>query len=207
MHQTNNKWISIVLSLLVISTLAIPVVIFAQSGYEPLAPIPGFVDKNTQPIGTDFTAYFNGWVRLLIGVAGVLAVIVITIAGVEYIMAGDSESRISEAKDKIWKAIFGLLLAIGAYLILYTIDPRLLKTKLKLEAPTINLFYVKKETWTAENYSCTELTGTEDQHQGPFNTRGECCSWINSEFDIKTCSISIGGIDWCHRYNCHSLKE
>src|SRR3989344_6487760 len=134
MRSTNKKWISTILIILVVFVLAVPVVILAQSGYEPLAPITGYVDENTQPVGTDFTAYFKGWTRLLIGVAGILAVIVITIAGVEYIMAGDSESRISEAKDKIWRAILGLLLAIAAYLILITINPQLLKTKMELEA-------------------------------------------------------------------------
>jgi amino acid transporter len=101
--------------------LTVPLLAFAQ-GYVPLAPVP---PASSEGQHVNFPNYVRGMIKLLIGVAGVLAVIVIIIGGIQYITAGDSESRKGDAKERIWKAIIGLILALASWLILYTINPDL----------------------------------------------------------------------------------
>lgn len=94
---------------------------FAQSTqYTLLAPLDGYTT------GTQTTAdsYLASIFKLAIALAGGLAVIMIIWGGIQY-MSTDAISGKSEAKNTIQNAIWGLLLAIGAWLILYTINPGL----------------------------------------------------------------------------------
>lgn len=88
--------------------------------YKLLAPI----GKLTQA-PTDIGSYFNTIFNIALGLCAVLAVIMIVIGGVQY-MGDESIFGKTEAKDRITKAIFGLLIALGSYALLNTINPDLL---------------------------------------------------------------------------------
>ena len=79
----------------------------------------------------DLKGYLEGVFQILIGIAGVLAVVMIVICGIK-VMSTTSTSGKAEAKECIWKALFGMLLAIFAWLILNTINPQLLGSDLNL---------------------------------------------------------------------------
>lgn len=93
--------------------------------YTPLAPLPG-IDK---PI--DFTKecplgnYLNIVINLTIGLIAVIAMVMIVMGGIEYITSELISSKAS-AKERITGAIVGLLIALGSYLILNTLNPNLL---------------------------------------------------------------------------------
>ncbi len=99
--------------------------------YELLAPLPigeGYtVVNSTNPV-----EYIPNLVRLVIGLAGALAVIMIIIGGFQYI-SSDGFGKTSNAKEKIQNALLGLLLIIGSYAILYTLNPKLVNLSLSLE--------------------------------------------------------------------------
>lgn len=101
----------------------------AQSEYQLLAPLPLEGGGDTQT--TSATKYINGIFVLLIGIAGVLAVIMIIVGGIKY-MSTDAFSGKSEAKDTIQNAILGLLLALSAWIILNTINPDILNIDIRL---------------------------------------------------------------------------
>ncbi len=63
--------------------------------------------------------------RYLVVLAGVVAVIVIIVAGIQWTGSGGNSSTIESAKNRIVGAITGLGLAVGSYVILYTINPEL----------------------------------------------------------------------------------
>lgn len=63
----------------------------------------------------------NAIISAILGVIGILSVIFIIWGGYGYIMAGGSEERVQEAKKTITYAIIGLVLSIGAYIIINTI--------------------------------------------------------------------------------------
>jgi hypothetical protein len=98
--------------------------------YHFLAPLPGQEDFNpTGEGGGDLGKYLNVMIKLFIGICAVLAVIMIVIGGLEY-MTNELVSEKADGKNKIKAAVFGLILALGAWTLLYTINPDLLDTSL-----------------------------------------------------------------------------
>ena len=81
--------------------------------------------------------YFNNIYRLMVGITGVLAVIMIVVGGLEYIASAANPSAKESAKKRIWAAIGGLLLALSSYLILQTINPDLVNFNLNIEKKTL----------------------------------------------------------------------
>jgi hypothetical protein len=73
---------------------------------------------------SQYIAAIYGWAM---GIVGILATVMILWGGIIYLTAGGIPERISTAKDYITSAIAGLLLAFGSYLLLYTINPSLVK--------------------------------------------------------------------------------
>lgn len=100
--------------------ISIPHVLFAQTSQEfvPLVGIPG-VDPESNLEG-----YINALFVIAIGVAGVLAVIKLIMAGVSY-MFSEIPSVKSDAKGDITGALLGLLLILASVTILRTINPNI----------------------------------------------------------------------------------
>lgn len=61
------------------------------------------------------------------GLVAISALVVLVAAGVRYMSAGDNAGRAGEAKKWMGNAIFGLVLALLSWLILYTINPAFLQ--------------------------------------------------------------------------------
>lgn len=58
-----------------------------------------------------------------LSLVGISALIMFVFSGVVYMTAGDSQARTNQAKSMMGNAVFGLVLALVSYLILYTINP------------------------------------------------------------------------------------
>ena len=104
--------------------------------YTVLAPLPGTVkDPNCSGLSckADLASYIPGLFKLVIGLAAVLAVGFIIWGGIQYITT-DAVTGKEEGKKRIRDAIIGLVMIIGAYLILYTINPNLLQFNLTIGA-------------------------------------------------------------------------
>lgn len=98
-------------------------------GYCALSPLPGVSDSTGR---TDINVYVKGMFQLAIGLAGALAVLRIIMGGVTYMTTEAFEGK-SDAKDTIRDAIVGLLLAISAYTILATVNPKLVDFQFGIE--------------------------------------------------------------------------
>lgn len=107
-----------------------------KSDYMLLAPIgdlkavtPDNQNNTECKINSFFQAgigcYLNILLMIAIGLCGALAVIMIVVRGVQY-MGDESVFGKTEAKSHIMAAVLGLLLALGAYALLNTINPKLL---------------------------------------------------------------------------------
>jgi len=98
--------------------------------YYPLAPLPGQADKIDTTTSGDsdcpFGNYLNILIKLFIGICAVLAMIKIVLGGMQY-MTSELSSGKEDGKNSITSAVFGLILALGAFAILNTINPELLK--------------------------------------------------------------------------------
>ena len=107
--------------------------------YKLLAPLPcppgspscenGMLTTYEVGDKNQLSRYLNTALQIFIGICAVLAMIMIIIGGLEY-MTSELVSSKESGKDKITQAIFGLLLALGAWTILNTINPDFLKTDL-----------------------------------------------------------------------------
>jgi hypothetical protein len=96
-----------------------------------LAPLPGF--PSNQP--TNLGDFLRGFFRVLIVVAGILAFIMIVIGAITW-ASSDAISGKGEGKQMIQDAILGLVLALGAWVILNTINPNL-ASNLGITIPTV----------------------------------------------------------------------
>jgi hypothetical protein len=99
--------------------ILLPNILYAQ-GFVPLSAIPGVTDT------TNLGDYLNAAFQLGLVIATVLAVVMISLGGIEY-MTTESITGKSGAKDRIENALIGLLLALLIWIILSTINPNLLK--------------------------------------------------------------------------------
>lgn len=116
-----------------------PVIVTPQSNqqavdtdttYTPLAKLPGFEGSfDTKPSPSNpcpFGKYINVLIKLFIGIAAVLAMVMIIIGGIQY-MTSDLISSKEAGKKMILNAVLGLILALGSWAILNTLNPQLLK--------------------------------------------------------------------------------
>jgi hypothetical protein len=83
-------------------------------------------DSNGNSVVTSITLsqFVSYAYKFLLALAVVLAVFMITVGGFEYMLNGAANSK-GDAIKKIQGAVLGLILALVAYLLLYTIDPNL----------------------------------------------------------------------------------
>ena len=129
--------------------------------YKLLAPITTsngdgtgvFFDQgelNSQGKNIALSKYLNTMIRIFIGLCAVLAVIMIVMGGIEY-MTSELVSSKEAGKSRITEALLGLLIALGSYALLNTINPDLLK--LDVDIPETEINYAD-----AVNFEKTELT-------------------------------------------------
>lgn len=95
----------------------------ADEGYILLEPLPW--TENVE--GGELSTYLESLFVFGISIAGILAVLMIVIGGIQYMTAYGNPGKVGDAKNRIYQALLGLLLAISAWLILYTINPDLVK--------------------------------------------------------------------------------
>ena len=105
---------------------------FAE-GFVPLVTIPGLTD--VQPTSGGLADFFNNLYKYLIGIAAILAVIMIIWGGLE-ISTQDSVSKNKDGKERIYNAIFGLVLVLSPVLVFSIINPSILNLSLNL--PPLN---------------------------------------------------------------------
>ena len=110
------------LFLSILTSFLTPLLVFAVD-YVPLAPIEGYVTQGT--VGAGLEAYIANMYRLGVGIATLLAVLMVIWGGVEY-MTTDAWGHKEEGKERIQSALFGLMLALGSYVIIATIDKSIL---------------------------------------------------------------------------------
>ena len=94
------------------------------------------IQQNQQNEATPagITGLFKKYFTAMMGLVGISAFFMITWGGMQYASSGGNPSAISAAKEKIWGAVFGLILAAFSVLILKTINPDLVS--FKISTPT-----------------------------------------------------------------------
>ena len=141
--------------------------------------VPGleFLKLNTNSIGDILESLY----KFGLGIVGIAALAMFMIAGVQYLIAGDKDP--SSAKKRMTNAIWGLCLALASWILLYTINPALVR-KLnivdlkKLEAPLLS-----------EREVSFEIPNSNDNPQGAQEALQRCKS---AEGTLQTKFIKEG---------------
>lgn len=128
--------------LFILIGITLPIVfVFAQQ-LELEGQYPQLPGVESPTVGMGPAGYLKYIFVLGLAVSGLAAAAMIVAGGVMYMLAAGNESKMGEAKDRIFSAIGGLVLIIAAYLIIKTINPDLLTFR----EPKVNL---PKAGWQA----------------------------------------------------------
>jgi len=90
-----------------------------KSGYPSFPFVPQITEQSTLP---NYFVYYFGAAMYI---AGVLALIMLAVAGIQLIASAGNPERISEAKKRATSAILGLVLLFASFIIINTINPKL----------------------------------------------------------------------------------
>lgn len=107
--------------------LAAPVLLHADTAFQPLAPVSSgpLAQLYSAPTG-DLSVFVNSLFKFAIAVGAIAAVLRLAYAGYLY-MGSDMWSKKGEAKTVIGDVTLGIMLLLGVWLILNQINPDILK--------------------------------------------------------------------------------
>ena len=161
-----------------ITFLVLVGLVFASSVYALQLDYPDWFPISS---GMSLTELVGAIFNMFLVVAGVAAFIMIAVGGFRYLTSAGSPSTMADAKSQIFSALLGLVLLLGSFLILNTINPELVALQepdlTKLGTPTlptgpgggsgdqITLTITKPFSYTKQLGS---LDGADTIDQGPF---------------------------------------
>ena len=136
------------------------------------------------------------------GVAGILATVMIMYGGVKYVISMGNPSRMGDAKDTIFSAVVGLVLVLGAYVLLNLINPNI--TQLKVPGLELaNVVKINAETKFCDTYTEDQVKLKEEGADRSCGTTGEIilddesksdCIYLNGCADGAICGQSAVGL-------------
>lgn len=167
--------------------------VFAAQDFVPLAPIPGLTEGGAATSG-NLAEFFNNLYKYLIGLAAILAIIEIIWGGLEY-STQDSVSSKSNAKERIYNAIGGLILVLSPVLVFSIINPSILNLSLSL--PELDL------TAPAVNYGTPKPVADATSSNGSAFKLYTCSDDGNCDAAITSCKNDggISGQTYCINSN------
>ena len=121
--------------ILIIIVISFLVLLFTPAfGQESVLeqPLPGIETPQATNIGAWFLYIF----RFALYIVGAVALLALVYAGVLYILSGANVGWRTEAKDRITAVILGVLILLFSYVILDTVNPRLINLN-NLKFPTL----------------------------------------------------------------------
>lgn len=126
--------------------------------YTPQISIPGkdsqfsagqaitMTEPSTKYIGLYLQSFYN----YAIGIVGILGVIVLMYGGMTWLTSGGNPSKITQAKELITGSLIGMVLIMGSWILLNTINPDLMKFKVS------SIAYVEE---FEKKYCCDRIKG------------------------------------------------
>lgn len=144
--MSNNKNKIIFLSLVFIGLLFSASAVFAaELKYQfPCSPIAGGTCPTAEQTAQSPAAYIARFYQFALMISGALAFGMIIFGAIQYIVSAGNPTTQKDATDRIFQALWGIALLLGAYLILYTIDPKLVS----LTDPKLEILKVPVENQT-----------------------------------------------------------
>lgn len=160
--------------------LSLPQIALALFEYTPMEEIPGFGRPNS------YTAYIMAIYKFGLWTVGISAVFMISIGAFMYITSAGNTSSTKKAKEIIFDAIAGVILALTSYILLYTINPALVQ----LNNPSYDGGDTTSNTVSgSKTKNCQVVTNGDCS----VNNLQKTCFGANAEKMSKICSIESNG--------------
>jgi len=125
--------------------------------------------------------YIAAMFKYGVGLAAMLAVIMMMIGGFVWLSSGGSPDRIGKAKEFISSALIGLFLALFSYLMLYTINPRLVASE-SILVPNI-------QSVTYQSVCCNDGTWVQQEQKGDVTVGDSCSAKGGIDSSAASCGI------------------
>jgi hypothetical protein len=130
-----------IISAVLLILLFLPALYFHPISVFAELPSPSLVTPTLEVLTFNTSEGLSSLIKIIIGwafkLAGVFAFAMIVFAGFEYTTSGGNTSKQKDAQEKIIGAIVGIILLFAFYIILYTINPDILRAP--SEPPPINI--------------------------------------------------------------------
>ena len=140
----------------------------------------------------EFIKYNYG---LALSIAGILAVIIIIVAGVQWVISGGNSEMIGSAKKRIGGAVIGLLIAYLSYTILNTINP----ATVNLHLPQV---WLLRKTVLATEF-CKDLpVGTKFAFAADPGADVDKANFASINFDDKSLVYNLGSSNNSADFKC-----
>ena len=178
MRHLRAAFLALALSLTLTASFGAPALALtpAQQEAAPL-PIHTEIPIPTSPVEQGVTTYSNGVVRdvadyiqvvynFLISIVGMVAAVMMIIGGFEYLTSAGDAGKIGAARKRITDAVIGLVLALGSYALLNTINPALLQFKPLSEGVTAVATHLSFLPWCDELPPGTSVEQVNGQECG-----------------------------------------
>jgi hypothetical protein len=200
---------------LIIINILLPIgVVFAQDLEIDYPTIPGpSVTPGTTDLPLEY--YFEYIYYFATAIAGILALLTVVYAGLQYVTSAGNPDKLGEAKKRIFAALLGLLILALTYPILYNINPELINLevpdlvdieKTPLDAPgtkTITPRVLAKVEELAENIKTAAKT--IDKLASDITTSMLQCNCI---FSASLCWCTGGqDSDTCEPHQCYAGND
>jgi len=150
--------------------------------YTLLEAFPGFFSAGASP---DLPAMILAIYKFGIWTVGIAGLFMLVIGGFTYMASAGNNAALTNAKKIIWDSLLGIVAAMGAYLVMYVINPDL--TKINISFTTAD---ITESAETSAESAGTLQAGTEGSCGGLATQKGisSQCSAASSQLSgLLTC--------------------
>jgi hypothetical protein len=113
-------------SLIILIVLMFGLSLSALAEYAPMEPIPGTprAEQNT------FPTYVQAIYKFAVWAVAIASLLMVSIGGFMYFTSAGNNSKMEQAKNVIYDALYGLIAVLVAWVVLHTINPNLVNVDL-----------------------------------------------------------------------------
>lgn len=135
------------------------------------------------------------WIQYIfifgLSLVGLAIIYTVVYAGITWLTAGDNSGKITDAKKRLWEGLIGLLILLGSYILLNTINPDLVTLKQNMIQVQIGksngVLQLKEDGQTC--YSSMECKSQKcDQTASNMYAAGKCVG-SNSTLPLRSRTI------------------
>lgn len=135
----------------------------------------------------DLSCWIANFYKYFAGAIAIIAVVMMIYGGLKYVTSFGNPSRITSAKDTMTSAIVGLVLTLGTFVFLYTINPKIVTLSLPFitnvgteqfyDVKIVNLCDYKEEGEKYPNgdlVECGDIKLIDPKNKDPVKAREAC---------------------------------